>query len=399
VSKKTAIAIVPVEPAHAKLSASGSAKWLTCTPSARLEDKFPNEDTSFSKEGTFGHAVFEHRLSIYLGRDTEYMFEDKIPGHAEFWSQELSDSVGLAVDVALEHIEEARLECADPIILLEQRLDFSQWVPEGFGTGDMLIITNSYTKVLDLKMGKGIAVDAAGNSQFRLYMLGAYHTYGHLYDIQEVRGVVLQPRLNNWSTETLEVDELLNWAQQVVIPAAMSAWAGTGDFVAGDHCSSSFCRARFTCRARAEHNLEVARQDFAMLDPELMTDAQIAKVLTKADDAIKWLNDCKSYALTQATTKGAKFDGFKLVEGRSNRVISNPDELAKRLIAAGTPEAVLYERSMLGLTALEKAVGKKVLASASADLITKPPGKPVLVPLDDKREAINSTASAIADFS
>jgi hypothetical protein len=400
VSKKKAIAIVPVvELAHAKLSASGSGKWLTCTRSARLEEQFPDESSEFAAEGTFGHSLFEHRLSVYLVRPTEVPFEDKIEGHGKYWTQELSDSVDSAVEVAIEHIDQARKDCPDAIVLLEQRLDFSQWVPEGFGTGDLVIITDAYIKVLDLKMGKGIAVDAVGNSQFRLYMLGALHTYGHLYPVTRVQGIVLQPRLNNWSIESLEADELLNWAEQVVVPAAKAAWEGKGDFVAGEHCSSGFCRARFTCGARAEHNLEVARQDFALLEPELLSDDQMAKVLDKADDAIKWLNDVKAYALTQAATKGRVFAGYKLVEGRSNRVISNPDELAKRLIAAGTPESVLYERSMLGLTALEKAVGKKVLAEAGADLITKPAGKPALVPASDKREAINSTASAIADFS
>ena len=398
------IGITPVaqvaELAHAKLSASGSKKWIACTRSARLEELFPDDDSEFAAEGTFGHALFEHHMLCYLGRDTEHALINDLPGFGEYWSQELSDSVDLAVDRAVARIEHARSVCKDPVILLEQRLDFSAWVPEGFGTGDMVIITDTYIEVLDLKMGKGIEVSAIENSQFRLYMLGAYNTYGHLYDVTHVIGTVLQPRLNNWSSEELEVADLLLWADRVVVPAAKLAWAGEGEFVAGEHCSSGFCKARFTCTARAEHNLEIARQDFAGLDPELMSDSQIAVVLTKAADAIKWLNDVSAYALTQATTKGRVFDGFKLVEGRSNRVISNPDELAKRLVAQGVPEAVLYERSMLGLTALEKAVGKKALAEAAGDdLITKPPGKPVLVHNSDKREAINSVASAISDFS
>jgi len=406
-SSQTAVAkvigITPVaqaaELAHAKLSASGSKVWLTCTPSARLAEQFPDEKSEFAAEGTFGHSLFEHHLLCYLGRDTEHALINDLPGYAEHWSQELSDSVDLAVERAIERIEHARSVCKDPIILLEQRLDFSQWVPEGFGTGDMVIITDTYIEVLDLKMGKGIEVSAIDNSQFRLYMLGAFHTYGHLYDVKTVRGTVLQPRLNNWSSEELTVEELTTWADSVVVPAAKLAWEGQGEFVAGDHCSSGFCRARFTCKARAEHNLVIATQDFALLDPELLTDGQIAEVLDLADSAIKWLNDCKAYALARAST-GHTVPGYKLVEGRSNRVIANPDELAKRLVDAGVPEAVLYERSMLGLTALEKAVGKKVLlAAAGDDLITKPPGKPVLVHHSDKREAINSVASAISDFS
>lgn len=397
------IGITPVaqvaELAHAKLSASGSKKWIACTRSARLEELFPDDDSEFAAEGTFGHGLFEHHMLCYLGRDTEHALINDLPGYDQYWSQELSDSVDLAVARAIERIEHARSVCKDPVILLEQRLDFSAWVPEGFGTGDMVIITDTYIEVLDLKMGKGIEVSAIENSQFRLYMLGAYNTYGHLYDVTHVIGTVLQPRLNNWSSEELTVPDLLTWAETVVVPAAKLAWAGEGEFVAGEHCSSGFCKARFNCATRAEHNLAVARQDFALLDPELLSDAQIADVLDKADNAIKWLNDVKAYALAQAS-KGHIVPGYKLVEGRSNRVISNPDELAKRLVAAGVPEAVLYERSLLGLTALEKAVGKKALAEAAGDdLITKPPGKPVLVHHSDKREAINSVASAISDFS
>lgn len=395
----TEMAITLTEPAHAKLSASGSKKWLACTPSARLEAQFPDEKSEYAATGTFAHSVFEHRVTRYLGRKTEFAGEPLIPGWDKHWTQSLSDAVQAAVDIAVERIEHARSVCADPIILLEQRLDYSPWCPEGFGTGDLVIVTDNYIEVADYKNGSGVGIDAQGNSQFRLYMLGAYNTYGSLYPVTRVIGRVLQPYLNNWSSEELPVGELLAWADSVVVPAAKLAWAGEGEFVPGEHCSSGFCRARFTCKARADHNLAIAKQDFALLDPDLMTDEQIAKVLTVAPDAIKWMNDVQAYALSQAATHGRVLPGFKLVEGRSNRVITNPDELAKRLIAAGTPEAVLYERSMLGPTALEKAVGKKALAAASEDLITKPPGKPVLVPVTDKREAINSTASAVADFS
>jgi len=397
--KKTTAAVAVVELAHAKLSASGSKVWLVCTPSARLAEQFPDDTSEFAAQGTYMHALFEHHLLCYLGRKTEHILINDLPGYAQFHDQEVSDAVDQAVDRAIARIEHAREVCKDPIILLEQRLDFSHIVPEGFGTGDMVIITDDYIETDDLKGGKGLEVSAIGNTQLRLYLSGALNTYGHLYNPKRVIGAILQPRLNNYSIEEISVEELLAWEQDVVVPAAKLAWAGQGEFVPGEHCSSGFCRARFTCKARADHNLAIAKQDFALLDPELMTDEQIAKVLTVAPDAIKWMNDVSSYALTQATTHGRVLPGYKLVEGRSNRVITNPDELAKRLIAAGTPEAVLYERSMLGLTALEKAVGKKALAAASEDLITKPPGKPVLVPVSDKREAINSTASAVADFS
>lgn len=392
-------AVASAAPAHAKLSASGSKVWLTCTPSARLAEQFPDERSDFAEQGTYMHALFEHHLLCYLGRDTEHAVINDLPGYGKYHDQEISDAVDQAVARAIERIEHARSVCKDPVILLEQRLDFSHIVPEGFGTGDLVIITDDYLETDDLKGGKGLEISAVGNTQTRLYLSGALNTYGHLYSPKRVIGAILQPRLNNYSIEEIQVEELLAWERDVVVPAAKLAWEGQGEFVAGDHCSSGFCRARFTCKARAEHNLQVARQDFALVDPELLTDGQIAEVLDKADTAIKWLNDCKAYALARATT-GHTVPGYKLVEGRSNRVIANPDELAKRLVEAGVPEAVLYERSLLGLTALEKAVGKKaLLAAAGDDLITKPPGKPVLVHHTDKREAINSVASAISDFS
>jgi hypothetical protein len=395
---RTPIAIA-VELAHAKLSASGSKVWLTCTPSARLAEQFPDETSDFAAQGTYMHALFEHHLLCYLGRDTEHAIINDLPGHAKYHDHEVSDAVDQAVGRAIERIEHARSVCKDPVILLEQRLDFSHIVPEGFGTGDLVIITDDYIETDDLKGGKGLEISAVGNTQLRLYLSGALNTYGHLYSPKRVIGAILQPRLNNYSIEDISVDELQAWEREVVVPAAKLAWAGEGEFVAGEHCSSGFCRARFTCAARAGHNLVIAKQDFALLDPELMTDEQIAKALVVADQTIGWLKDVQTHALKQAT-HGHAIDGFKLVEGRSNRVITNPDELAKRLVAGGIPEEVLYERSMLGLTALEKVAGKKVLAAAAGnDLITKPPGKPVLVPVTDKREAINSMASAISDFS
>ena len=395
--KKTVVAIA--ELAHAKLSASGSKKWLTCTPSARLEEQFPDEKSDFAAEGSFGHAVFEHRLNIYLDRAPEHAGEPLIPGWDKYWTQELSDSVGLAVDVAIERIEYARSVCKDPVILLEQRLDFSAWVPEGFGTGDMVIITDTYVEVLDLKMGKGVEISAIDNSQFRLYMLGAFNTYGHLYDVKTVRGTVLQPRLNNWSSEELTTEELLAWANTIVVPAAKAAWAGEGMFVPGEHCSSGFCRARFTCAARGKASIALAQADFALTDPELLSEDQILAVLDKGSEVAKWINDVQGFALKAAATHGRVFAGMKLVEGRSNRKYSDQDAVAAKLIDADIPEAVIYERSLLGITAMEEAIGKKKFTELLDGLIVKPAGSPALVPVSDKREAINSTASAISDFS
>lgn len=381
--------------AHAKLSASGSKKWITCTPSAHLESQFTDEGSSYAAEGTFMHSLFEHRVGAYLGR---WPLDEQKFALDPFWNQELSDSVQDAVAKAIERIDYARSVCADPVILLEQRLDYSVWVPGGFGTGDMVIITDDCIEVLDLKGGSGVPVSAYQNSQFRLYQLGAYHTFGSLYDAKMLRGTVLQPRLHNYSSEELSVEELLAWAKEVVVPAAKLAWAGEGEFVPGEHCSSGFCKARFTCAARAKANMEIAKAEFAFMDPALLSNDEIAKVLAKADQAIKWLNDVQSYALAQAE-RGQAYTGFKLVEGRSVRKYVNQDAVAEALTGAGFPEAVIFERSLLGITAMEKAIGKKKFAELLTTLVEKPTGKPVLVAVADKREAINSTAAAVGDFS
>jgi hypothetical protein len=381
---------------HAKLSASGSKKWIACTPSARLEEQFPDEESTYAAEGTYMHALFEQAILHYLGKPVQPIHPKD---HEKFHTEELQEAVDAAVKFAIERIEYARSVCKDPIILAEQRLDFSRWVPEGFGTADLIIVTDTYVEVGDLKGGKGLLVDVKGNSQFRLYMLGALHTYGHLYDVKTVIGTVLQPRLNNWGSEEMAVEELLAWAEEVVVPAAEAAWAGTGAFTPGEHCSDGFCRARFTCAARGKASLALAQADFALTEPELLSEEQILAVLTKGTEVAKWISDVQGFALKAATAHGRVFPNFKLVEGRSNRKYADQDAVASKLVAAGIPEAVIYERSLLGITEMEKAIGKKKFTELLDGLIVKPAGSPALVPVDDKREAINSTASAISDFS
>ena len=385
---------------HAKLSASGSGKWLTCTPSARLEEQFSDEQSEFAAEGTFAHEVFEYVLNGHLKGYDVSKYEG-LSGH-QYFSRDLLDHVHASVAVVLERIEEARQRSKDPVIMVEQRLDFSVWVPEGFGTGDVVIVSDGVVEVLDLKYGKGISVYAPGNTQMRLYALGALHELAHLYDIETVRMTILQPRLDNYSTDEITAAELLGWAENFVKPRAELAWDGKGEFVAGDHCHQYFCRARATCRARAEGNLALARVEFAMKQPDLLFDDEIAQVLAKAESLAKWAGEVQEYALKKAEA-GRKFAGWKLVEGRSNRKYSNPDAVAAKLLQSGIDEAVIYERSLLGITAMEKAIGKKVFTEVLGGLVVKPPGKPTLVPETDKRSEIdpaaNANASAVADFS
>lgn len=379
--------------AHAKLSASGSKKWLACTPSVRMEEPFPDERSTYADEGTFAHAVFEQELLSFLGRSVAHLPQEL----TEYDSPELREHVMDALGVVIETLKSVYAICKDPQIMVEQRLDFSPWVPEGFGTGDVVIVGDGALHVMDLKYGKGVVVDAIDNSQMRLYALGAYNELNHLYDIKTVQMTVLQPRLHNYDFEVLSVEELLSWGENYVAPRAKLAWKGEGPLVPGEHCSSGFCRARFSCAARAQSALAVAKQEFALRDPEHLTIEQIVAVLGKADEAIAWLNDVKAHALKQAE-RGEEIPGFKLVEGRSNRKYASPDEVASKLKEAGYADAVIYERSLLGITAMEKAIGKKRFAELLNDLVVKPAGKPTLVPVDDKRPALCSVASAAADF-
>ena len=383
--------------AHAKLSASGSAKWLVCTPSANLESTLPDEGSNFASEGTFAHAVFEQAILMMLSRPTIPLPKDLL--HHD--TAELREYVAEAVNVAWDRINDAYSRCKDPIILVEQRLDFSMWVPEGFGTGDLVIITDGLVEVMDLKYGKGIYVDPRDNSQLRLYGLGAYYELCHLYDITSVRMTVLQPRLSNFRSEELSMEDLLEWGQQYVMPRAKMAWVGGGEFVPGDHCKDGFCRARFTCAARAQASLAVAKAEFSSPTPpavDTLSMERIAALLPQADMVIDWFSDLKAHALKQAVEHSVAVPGFKLVEGRSNRKYVDQDAVAAKLKDSGIPEEIMFERSLLGITAMESAIGKKKFTELLGDLVVKPAGKPTLVPEGDKRPALALAASAAEDF-
>ena len=391
--------VIPIK-AHAKLSASGSEKWMTCTPSAKAEEVFPDEQSPFAAEGTYAHSVFENEVRFAAGFISKDEHQDnwRLLRRNMLWSQELQDYVEAAAQVAIERIEAARQRCKDPVVLIEQRLDFSPWVPEGFGTGDLVIVTDDTIEVLDLKYGKGIPVSAQDNSQMRLYGLGAYNELAHLYNVHTVVMTVLQPRLGNYDSEQMSVDALLEWAVEKVVPRAKLAWEGAGEFVAGDHCTSCFCKARFTCAARGAYAMELARADFALVEPANLTQEQILQVLDRGDAVAKWIGEVQSWALKQAEEHGRTWPGFKLVEGRSVRKYSDHDEVAKKLIESGVEEALIYERSLRGITAMETLLGKKKFAQLLDGLIVKPTGKPTLVPEGDKRPALSSVASAAEDF-
>ncbi len=381
---------------HAILSASGSEKWLNCPPSARLEEQITEEKSEYAAEGIFAHKLAELHLQNYLKliKKAEYDKKLKQLKENEFYSQEMEDYIQIYIDIAIEKINEAKNRSKDAIVFLEQQLDFSPWVPEGFGTGDVVIISDGIVEVVDFKYGKGVPVSAEENTQMRLYGLGAVNLFNILYDIKTIRMTIVQPRLDSVSTESLSVKELLIWGDTTVKPKAKLAFKGEGEFQAGDHCR--FCRAKATCRARAEANLELARYDFQ--DPALLSNDEIAEILFKADELKAWAADIQTYALEQAYKHGIKFNGWKLVEGRSNRKYTDEEEVAKILIEKGYNEDDIYKKSILNITAMEKLLGKKKFGELLDDLVIKPPGKPTLVPETDKRPELSSVAAAIEDF-
>ena len=363
--------------AHAVLSASGSKRWLSCPPSARLERKFPDKAGEAAQEGTLAHALAEARIRCWIGElslqelavRSETIFRDPL------YSPEMDGYVQAYVDLCIE-----KINAAQGVALVEERLDFSRWVRNGFGTGDMVIIGDGVLEIVDLKYGKGVPVSAEGNTQMQLYALGAIEQYGYIYDFDHVRMSIFQPRNGGLSTQLMSVAELLAWGESIK-PIAELAYAGKGDFKAGDHCR--FCRAAAQCKALSEYNMEIAKLEFR--DADLLTDDEVSFVLERVDGLVRYAEKIKTHALEEAL-KGHRWPGFKVVEGRSNRKITDEKKAAALLRKAGYADDVIYKPiEMQTITALEKIVTKKKFGELLGSVIEKPPGKPTLVPEDDKR--------------
>lgn len=381
---------------HSILSASGAVRWLACTPSARLETQFEEEESSYAAEGTFAHKLAELVLRYNNGELAKQTFTRRFNKLKEdgFYSQELQDYVEDYARSVWEIVNETKAACPDALVLFEQRLDFSEYVPGGFGTGDVVIVADDLVNIIDLKYGKGVGVSAAGNPQLRLYGLGAYLEHSMLYDIRRVKMTVIQPRLENISSEELGAEELLSWAENVIRPKAALAIAGEGEFTVGEHCR--FCKARKNCRARADYNLELAKLEFQ--EPALLDHSEIGLVLQRADELAHWVTDITDYALKQAL-KGTKLDGWKLVEGSSRRRYADQEQVGRVLMEEGyTREQLLKPEELIGLTDMTKLLGKRKFEELLSGLLIKPAGKPVLAPESDKRPELSTAASAQSDF-
>ena len=362
---------------HAYLSASSSHRWLSCPPSARLCAEKPDQTSPYAKEGTDAHTLCEYKVLTALGKNVT----DPVPD-LDFYSAEMENCASEYGSYVMEQLEQIRLICPDSQIMVEQRLDFSRWVPDGFGTGDCVIVADDILHIIDYKHGLGILVEAEHNPQMMCYALGALELFDGIYDISTIRMTIFQPRRANVSTFECTKEELLEWADNTLAPTAALALNGQGDFSAGEHCQ--FCKVKATCRKRAEHNLELAKYDFAM--PDTLDKFEIAAILEKVDTLTSWASDIKEYALQQALS-GVTYEGFKVVEGRANRKYSDEEAVAFRVKDAGFDP---YEKKVLGITAMTSLLGKKKFEELLGSLVIKSQGKPALVPDSDKRPAMNT---------
>jgi hypothetical protein len=297
-------------------------------------------------------------------------------------------------DAYLDYVNQETMRYATtPYVAVEQRVDFSRCVPEGFGTADCIICGNGTMQVIDFKYGKGVPVPADHNPQMMLYALGAYTDYCLLFPIEQIKMTIVQPRLDSVSEFSIFPSDLLAWAESTVKPIAAKAFAGEGEYVSGDHCR--FCRAKSLCRARAEFNTAI--EGSYPKKPPIISNSEVGELLTKAQDLLRWVKDLQEFALSECLA-GREVAGWKAVEGRSTRTFTDQEAAFDVLTAHDVEEAVLYERRPLTLAAAEKVVGKTKFSDLLAGYIVKPPGKPALVAEGDKRPAITNQITAEEAF-
>ncbi|MDT2680238.1 DUF2800 domain-containing protein [Enterococcus gallinarum] len=381
---------------HALLGASSAHRWLICPPIARLEEQFKDRDSSFAEEGTAAHELAElalaKRFKLMATRSVNTKLK-KFRSENSYYDQSMEDYVEAYCDLVEERVNHYQ----DAVIELEQKVDFTKWVPEGFGTSDVVVLADNTIEIIDLKYGKGVPVDAYLNPQLMLYALGAVDKYDIIYEFETVRMTIVQPRLDNVSTFEIDKEELLYWADNYVAPRAAQAWEGTGEWTITDDVVK-FSKVRAQLRLRAERNFSLVDK-YELKESPLLTNEEIAEILDRAPEIKKWLDHVEQYALNKALTEGEEFPGWKVVAGRSNRKISDEESLLFLLEAEGfEDDEILKPRALQAIGQLEKVVGKKRFAELASDFIVKPEGKPVLVTEKDKRPALNSMENALNDF-
>lgn len=384
--------------AHALLSASGASRWLNCTPSARLEEEFGKEEASvYAAEGTLAHEfaelIIRHTILKELSQaDFEARYYELLEN--DLYTEDMLDYVYQYVDYVKDELAASSIDTKDAVLIIEEKVDLRQWIPESFGSCDAIIIADGTMKVMDLKYGKGVPVSAIGNKQLMLYALGAYDKYSIMYDIVNVDLHIVQPRINNINSWSVDAEELLKWAENTVIPAAKLAFNGQGQLKVGDWCK--FCKVKARCRELYKANIELAKYDFAS-PQDLLTDEEIADIIDKAPRLVEWANSVLAYATEEAIENGKVWPGHKLVAGRSTRKFTNEIGVANTLIDNGFERDTIFDTKLKSLTALERVTGKKAFETLLGSYVVKSEGKPTLVPLSDKRPALGSE-DAVNDF-
>ena len=400
---------------HAVLSASSSKQWIHCPPSARLQEPFPNDSSVFAEEGTWAHELCEYKVKKYL-------HERKKRPQSEFYTEEIEQATDIYAEFVISIIEGMKRNGVEPLCFVEERLDFSNIVPEGFGTGDMIILGKDeqgrgLIHICDYKNGKGVFVDAHENSQMMLYATGALNAYGYIYEIEIVRMSIIQPRLENISTYEMTADDLRTWGESIK-PIAQMAFEGKGEQNPGEWCR--FCRAKPVCKACMEEALALAKEEFLDLDagaladeaeetdatapynadtatpvfkqPGLVVFSELVKVLPTLNRISFWIESVFAFVSAEAINHGVPVEGYKVVEGRSKRIFTDTKAVVSAAEAEGYTD--IYKQELLTLIEFEKMMGKKKFAEVLGEYVVKPPGKLALVPESDPRPAVDLSTAA-----
>ena len=380
--------------AHALLSPSAAHRWIHCTPSVRLEEGVRDEGSDFAAEGTLAHAIASRKILETLGRPHDEQDREIEELRERYYSEEMEGYTDTYRSIVLEKFNQAKTRSKDAQLLVEVRLDFGSFLPDAFGTADAVIIADDLMEVIDFKYGKGVKVDADHNPQMMIYALGALDEFLLDYDIKRVRMTIVQPRIDNLSECGMMVGELTAWRTITLKPAAEKAFAGVGEQVPGEWCQ--FCTVRATCSAIAEKARQICNEDFR--EARLISDEDIPGLLPLVPVLKGWLEDFASHALQRALD-GATIKGYKLVEGRSIRQVTDQDALLGALLVKGYQRDDLLKKPELkAIGELEKLVGKKAFAEIGKPWLVKPQGKPTLAEESDKRPVWKPKESASEDF-